>query len=202
MKIIRYFQSCLLIEDGGTRILLDPSGQEDGIDKFGKIDAVIFTHEHIDHFDADIAQQLADAGAQIYANAATAKQMKSQPNIVADSQEFTAGSLKVKAVEIPHCLMVDGSTSVQNTGYLINGRFFTPGDGVVGAEGVQAEILAVPITGPDISLKDAFSFIKQIAAKHVIPIHYDFIGTKPDFLARSAKDFELKVLNGGESVEL
>jgi L-ascorbate metabolism protein UlaG (beta-lactamase superfamily) len=63
MKVTRYFQSCLLVEDGETRVLIDPSGQEkDSLDKFGKLDAVLYTHEHSDHFDANMAQTFVEQG--------------------------------------------------------------------------------------------------------------------------------------------
>ena len=56
MKITRYYQSCLLVEEGSARILIDPSGAEaERFDSFGKLDAVLYTHEHSDHFDPDLA---------------------------------------------------------------------------------------------------------------------------------------------------
>ncbi|MGH7782782.1 MAG: MBL fold metallo-hydrolase, partial [Candidatus Binatia bacterium] len=71
MKVTRYFQSCLLIEVNGVTILIDPSGQDKETD-FGKLDAVFYTHEHLDHFDADMAQTFVEQGiAPVYANTST-----------------------------------------------------------------------------------------------------------------------------------
>lgn len=203
MKVTRYFQSCLLIEDNGVRILIDPCGQDKDIEKFGKLDAVLYTHEHMDHFDADVAEKFASGGADMYANASTAKQMKTQPKVVNDGEEIGIKDLKVKAMELPHCLMIDGSTSVHNTGYLVNGRLFHPGDGKELA-GLRAEILAVPLNGPDISPHDAFVFGQQVGAKQLIPIHYDFLGGNPDFFASTAEQHGMKTnsLKQGESAEV
>lgn len=205
MKVTRYFQSCLLIEDGSARILIDPSGQEiDRLKDFGKLDAVFYTHEHADHFDAGLADTFVEEGiAPVYANASTAKLIKASKTEVSDGQEFDVNGLKVKAVELPHCLMVDGSTSVQNTGYLIGGRAFHPGDGKELA-GLQAETLFVPISGPDISLKDAYDFTIQVKAKQVVPIHYDYLGGNPDFLGQSLNKRGVKIhgLTIGDSVEI
>jgi len=204
MKVTRYFQSCLLIEDGPSRLLIDPSGQEaERLADFGKLDAVIYTHEHVDHFDPALAQQLSANGAKLYANASTAKQMKSAPTIVEDGQEFEVGGLKVKAMELPHCLMVDGSASVQNTGYLVGGKLFHPGDGKELA-GLNVDVLAVPLNGPDISLHDAYLFAMQVGAKQVVPIHYDYLGGNPDFLARSLdqKGVKTHALELGQSADL
>ena len=205
MKVTRYFQSCLLIEDKGTRILIDPSGQEkDRLSEFGKLDAVFYTHEHGDHFDAGMAQDFVEQGvAPVYANASTAKLIEASKTEVKDGQEYDINGLKVKAIELPHCLMVDGSTSVQNTGYLVDGKLFHPGDGAE-LEGLSVDTLAVPISGPDISLKDAYAFTVQVKAKQVIPIHYDFLGGNPDYLGSSLNKKGVKVhgLTIGDSIEL
>lgn len=208
MKVTRYFQSCLLVEDGGTRILIDPSGHEkDRVGEFGHLDAVLYTHEHGDHFNSELAKIFVEQGiAPVYANASTAKLIEASKTEVSDGQEFEINGLKIKAIELPHCLMPDGSQGPQNTGYLINEKLFDPGDGLE-LEGLKAEILALPITGPDISMKDSFAFAKQLAAKNVIPIHYDVIGANPEVYSSFAQRFDafgfkFRVLQVGESTVL
>jgi L-ascorbate metabolism protein UlaG (beta-lactamase superfamily) len=204
MKLTRYFQSCLLIEEDGVRVLIDPSGQDaENFDKFGKLDAVLYTHEHGDHFDRDLAEKFAAAGVKLYANASNAKQMKTQPTVVTNGQEFDIKGLKVQAKELAHCLMWDGSEGPQNTGFLLGGKLFHPGDGV-NLAGLSADILALPINGPDVSLKDAFDFAKQLSAKDIVPIHYDYLGGNPNVFADVGKGMGLNthVLAIGESVEI
>ena len=204
MKITRYFQSCLLVEEGNTRILIDPSGQEaQRANEFGLLNAVLYTHQHADHFDAKLAESFAAKKADIYANASTAKQMAITPNTVKDGQEFEVNGIKIKAIELPHCLMWDGSEGPQNTGYEIAGKLFHAGDGKELAN-FSIDNLALPITGPDVSLKDAYAFAKQVSAKKVIPIHYDYIGTKPEVFAGIADSagFDVHVLHIGESIEI
>jgi L-ascorbate metabolism protein UlaG (beta-lactamase superfamily) len=205
VKITRYFQSCLLIEENGARILIDPSGQErDRLADFGELDAVLYTHEHSDHFDANMAQDFVEqAIAAVYSNASTAKLIDASKTEVKDGQEFEVSGLKIKAIELPHCLMVDGSAGPQNTGFLINGKLFHPGDGKE-LKNLNVDTLALPIAGPDISLKDAYAFAVQVAANQVIPIHHDYLGGNPDFLGGYLNKKGIKVhgLTIGDSVEL
>ena len=205
MKITRFFQSCLLIEEKGTRLLIDPSGHgKDAAFKLGELDAVLYTHEHPDHFDPEMARTFVEQGiAPVYANASTARQISASKMVVNDREEFKVGSLAIKVIELPHCLMVDGSAGPQNIGYLIDGKLFHPGDGKE-LIGLKVEVLAMPLSGPDISMKDAFDFAKQVSAKQVIPIHYDFMGGNPGFFATHAERAGIKSheLKHGQSIEL
>jgi L-ascorbate metabolism protein UlaG (beta-lactamase superfamily) len=205
MKVTRYFQSCLLIEDGDTRILIDPSGQEASrVGEFGKLDAVLYTHEHSDHFDPELAKKFVEeAVAPVYANASTAKLIEASKTVVENNQEFKVGGMAIKAIELPHCLFPDGSEGPQNTGYLINAKFFDPGDGKE-LDGLSVDALALPINGPDISLKDAYDFAMQVQAKQVVPVHYDYLGGNPDFIDMflSKKGVKTHALKVGESTEL
>lgn len=203
MKATRYFQSCLLVEVNDVRILIDPSGQDKQTD-FGKIDAVFYTHEHPDHFDAEMAQTFVEQGiAPVYANASTAKQVKASVTTVKDGQAYEVNGVKIKALELPHCLMIDGSEGPQNTGYLVNDELFHPGDGKE-LDGLTVKTLAVPLSGPDVSAHDAFKFGKQVGAQNLIPIHYDFMGGNPGFFATTAEKAGMKthILEKGQPIEI
>jgi L-ascorbate metabolism protein UlaG (beta-lactamase superfamily) len=203
MKVTRYFQSCLLVEEGSARILIDPSGQDADIDKFGKVHAVLYTHEHGDHFDKEMAREFMNRGLAVYANGSTAKHFTTPPTIAVDGQEFDVAGVKLRVMELPHCLMSDGNPGPQNSGYLLNAKLFHPGDGIE-LDGLQVENLALPITGPDISFKDARSFAIQVKAKNIIPIHYDYIGTKPEvFQSLAGKGIDqITILSSGSSAEI
>lgn len=205
MKLTRYFQSCLLVEEVGARILIDPSEQEaDDSQKFGKLDAVLFTHEHSDHFDSDLAQKFMDDGIAVYANVSTAKQIKGQPNVVSDGQKFSVGYVEVLTKDMDHCPMPDGSTGPQNTGYIIAKRLLHSGDSIQAGDS-KVEIIAGPITGPDVSIRDAMDLGKLVGAKVFVPIHYDYIGTKPQVFASFAKSygmpFEVQVIEESQTIE-
>lgn len=208
MKVTRFEQSCMLVEIGKTRILMDPGfpfTEKHTIDELGDLDAVFITHEHADHFDREFCEELAK-GAKVHVNESTDKLLKHPDKIVVkDNDLVEVGKVRVKVLELPHCLMPDGSEGPQNTGYLINDLFFHPGDGV-DIKGLRVENLAVPIIGPDVSIKDAFQFAREVGAKKAIAIHYDIFGVKPAvykmFAERNNQPFEIVELKSGESIKL
>ncbi len=207
MKITRFTQSCLFVEEAKARILIDPSGVEsDNLEKFGALDAVLYTHEHSDHFDPVLTKKFLRRKVRVYANESTARLIKGRiEQVVEDRGVITLKWVEIRVIELPHCPMPDGSSGPQNTGYLINGTLFHPGDGKE-LSGLQVDNLAVPITGPDVSMRDAFDFLKQVGAKTGIPIHYDKLGANAEVYKTFAGyfdfPFELKPLANGESLEI
>jgi L-ascorbate metabolism protein UlaG (beta-lactamase superfamily) len=209
MKITRYPQSCLLIEQDNHKIVIDPGVhflQTHTIDELNGVEAALYTHQHSDHYDPEVAKTLIGQGVVIYANESTAQLIGIEKvNVVKDGDSFAVGGFKVDARELPHSLLLDGSAGPQNTGYIVNDILFHPGDGKELA-GLAVDNLALPITGPDISYLDAINFAKQVSAKVVIPIHYAVTPLDAQAVAEYMKKggigFEIRVLGDGEPTQL
>ena len=59
---------------------------------------------------------------------------------------------------------------VQNTGYLVENKFFYPGDAFTNPE-KPIEILALPVAGPWMSIKEAINYVKEVQPKYCFPVH-------------------------------
>lgn len=205
MKVTKYPQSCLLLEKDGKRIVIDPGiffVKEYAVDDLGKVEAVLYTHQHPDHYDPGLAIQLSERGVKLYANSDTAALMGDAATVIYSGQPFTTAGFSILPHDLPHCRTIE-KPPPPNTGYIIDNNFFHPGDGVV-TSGVAVGSLAVPIAGPDISFVDAVDFAKQVGATKIIPMHYhqDAFWANPDNFASRVKFAEVIVLQNGESVEL
>lgn len=209
MKVTKYPQSCLVLEKDGKCLLIDPGSlvsQKYSADDLPRPDAILLTHEHSDHADPELIRSLAGAGVPVVGNQSTADTLNNiVTQIVRDGEVFEAAGFQIVARELPHCLMTDGSEGPQNTGYVVDGTFFHPGDGY-SIDNLQVVTLAAPIAGPDISPRDLFTFIRQVKCDKVVPIHYDYFPSDPRFYANMAKDevpgVEFVVLDNGQSAEL
>jgi L-ascorbate metabolism protein UlaG (beta-lactamase superfamily) len=79
MKITKYPQSCLLIEQNGKRILIDPGSlvtRKYSAKDLLPIDAILITHEHSDHADPTLINELLDlTKVPVVGNQSTAKEL-------------------------------------------------------------------------------------------------------------------------------
>lgn len=209
MKITKYPQSCFIIEQVGKRLVIDPgsfvSAKYQAQDLL-PVDGILITHEHADHADPNLVRALAGGKIPVIANQSTANVLPGLvTQVVADGEQFQVAGMSVSARELPHCLLPDGSSGPQNTGYVIDGHFFHPGDGIA-LDGLTVPTAAIPIAGPDISARDAFAFIKQLGCQTVIPMHYNYFKEDPQLLATMAENVvpgvQFVVVEDGQSIEL
>lgn len=210
MKITKYPQSCLLIEVGDKRIVVDPGSfvaEQYTAQDLLPVDAILITHEHADHAHPELIKEMcATKPVPVFANQSTTNVLGDLvTNVVSDGQAFQVNDVHVVARELPHCLLPDGSPGPQNTGYVFDGVFFHPGDGI-SIEDLKVSAAAVPIAGPDISTKDTMTFIKQLGCETVIPIHYDYYLENPQLVARVAGSVvptvKFVVLANGQSIDI
>ncbi|MBI2020751.1 MBL fold metallo-hydrolase [Candidatus Daviesbacteria bacterium] len=212
MKIKKYPQSHLLISGQNTKIIIDPGyiTFEKGykVEEFQGMDGYLITHQHADHLGPETIKGIAERGkGKVYGNSdvvAKLKEVGVEAQIVYERQPFQVGEFEIMPVNLPHCKMQDGSDGPPNTGYLINGILFLPGDGDKNP-GITADNFALPIAGPSITYDGALQFAQDIRAKLVIPIHYDSrFPADPDEFAKKASEvgIEVRILGHGEETTI
>lgn len=209
MKIKKYPQSHLVItNDAGDKLVIDPGSltfdQGFKTEEFQGADAYLITHQHEDHLGSKTISQVA-SGKPIHGNADVVGKLKSlgiEAIEAKDRQTFPVGGFEITPIDLPHCKMRDGSGGPPNTGFLINGILFHPGDGDKAPGSLTSQNLALPIAGPTITFHGALEFARQVQAKVVIPIHYDFFKADPEEFAKVAAPIEVRPLAPGEETTI
>lgn len=202
MQLTKFPQSCLILEKAGERILIDPGSfalDAHHLVDFGAFSAVLYTHRHPDHFDPRLVDAVLDSDVALYGNADVAGVIGRGRCIeVIGGEAFTAAGFEVTPVDIPHVPLVNGAPGPPNTGYVIDGVLLHPGDGI-DVDGIRVDILAAPIVGPSISLRDAYVLTEKVGAMTVVPIHYDFFPADPNLFAHFCDIADVVVLANGQS---
>ncbi|MDO8601812.1 MAG: MBL fold metallo-hydrolase [bacterium] len=190
MKIQKFLHSCLLVEENGTRILIDPglySFIEGRVkpEDFKNINAILITHEHPDHVDSVALKVILKNNplASVYGNGGVVEFLKKEGIMVLifEEGEKRIGGVPILARFAQHGTVL--SKAPKNTAYIIDGKLLIGGDSLdeelERLKGI--EVLALPITAPWHRAIDAVAFAAAIGPKTIIPIHDGFV-----------KDFFLK----------
>ncbi len=174
MKLTKYGHSCLLVEVGPDRILVDPGTFSQGWENLTGLTAVLVTHQHPDHVDpARLPGLLAlNSDVQLFADPGSVDTL-SDAGVTATPVE--AGdtldlSTPVQVFGETHAVIHRDLPTIANRGYLIDGRLYLPGDSLqVPSQAV--EILAVPVAAPWMAAKEAVEFVRAVDPTIAIPIH-------------------------------
>ena len=211
MKLTKYGHAAYLIEDGQTKLLLDPGSFSSGFEDVDGITAVLYTHVHGDHYDeAKLAPVLEhNPDVQIFADEDTASKLTEaghKVTVAHEGDEFTLGELSVKVIGHDHAIIHRLMPQAKNVGYLIGGRVFYPGDALtVPAEPV--EILLLPVEGPWTKVAEVIDYALEVSPKVALPSH-ESVSAVPEMQysmisgVASSHGIDWRPLKAGESVEL
>lgn len=175
MIITKLGHCCLLIEDNGVKILTDPGAWTTAQNEVMGIDIVLITHEHFDHFHVDSLKIVLanNPHATVITNSRVAQLLAEQgipATIVEDSQNITVSGIALAGFGTQHAVIYPSIPTVMNTGYLIQNRFFIPGDAFTNP-GVSIDILAMPMIGPWMKLSESIDWARSMKPHVCIPVH-------------------------------
>ncbi|NDE68381.1 MBL fold metallo-hydrolase, partial [bacterium] len=139
MNIKKLGHCCLLIKIDGLTILTDPGAFTTSQNSLTGIDIILITHEHADHLHVgSLAEVLKNnPQAKVITNTSVGKKLdeagvaytvvegRATMQIGAGNSEHT---VPLEAFDCKHVEIFEEFGQVQNTGYLIGGKLFYPGD--------------------------------------------------------------------------
>jgi L-ascorbate metabolism protein UlaG (beta-lactamase superfamily) len=174
MKITKYGHACLLVQEQGATILLDPGVWNATPDAVG-INAVLITHEHQDHIDIDQLKTVLEKNpdAIVYTHEAVGA-LLTEAGIaytpIAEGGVVMVQDVPVQSVGHDHAVIY-GTSPCRNTGYLIGEKLYVPGDALHDVPSKPVEVLALPTGAPWMKLAEAIEYAKKVQPKVVFPIH-------------------------------
>lgn len=196
MKVTFLGQAGLLLETEGLKIMIDPYlsdsvGQRDPMkhrrvpvnERFYAVepDVMVFTHNHLDHFDPDTVERIItpDTALTVLAPASvwhTVRRIGGKNNFVLFDRhtQWTEGAVRFTAVKAAHSddhaigvlIEAEGKTLYITGDTLYSTEIFNdlPDD-------IDVVFLPVNGVGNNMNMIDAVRFARQIGAAQVAPIH-------------------------------
>ncbi|HEU4544501.1 MAG TPA: MBL fold metallo-hydrolase [Jiangellaceae bacterium] len=174
MRLTKYEHACVLVEDEGVHILIDPGVYSSGFEALTGLDAVLITHQHADHVDRDrLGPLLANnPEARVYADDATAAILREKgiEAAAATEGERISVGVDVSVHGVNHALIHPDIPIIPNVGYLVSGRFFHPGDAFTIPD-VPVDVLGLPTGAPWLKASEAVDYLRAVAPRVAVPIH-------------------------------
>lgn len=209
MRITHLGHACVLIEIGGgteapTRLLFDPGNFTSGLAAAGPVDAVLITHEHVDHLDPDQIRIIRESspGALMYGGPAAAEVLRScgvEPIVLTGDSQLDVAGVRIDALYGKHEPVHPELPVPSNIAYLIAESLLHPGDSWMEVPG-PVDTLLLPTGGPWMKLGEAVEYARRVRPGVAVPIHQQ--GLAPEHQALHVGVLSRLVPSGTELVAL
>jgi L-ascorbate metabolism protein UlaG (beta-lactamase superfamily) len=175
MRFTKLGHSCVRLEKDGAVLVIDPGIFSDPAAALTGAAAVLVTHEHPDHIDAEPVRQALtnDPALTFWAPPSVAGQFKDFGARVrevrhGDALEIAGFSVHVHGQD--HALIHRDIPVVENRGFLVDGDLFHPGDSLTVPDEPVSTLL-LPISGPWLKAGEMIDYFRAVAPARGYAIH-------------------------------
>lgn len=166
MRLTKLGHACVRLQKDGATLVIDP-GAWSGPGLLDGAQAVLVTHEHPDHLDADAvrAALAADPGLELWANPSVTAQFADfggRVHDVAHGDAITPAGFDVHVYGRDHAQIMPEVPIIANTGFAVDGLVFHPGDSFTVPEDPVATLL-LPVSAPWLKFAEVASYAREVA---------------------------------------
>lgn len=168
MKLTKLPHACFRLEKDGATLVVDPGGFSQPAEALRGADAVLVTHEHPDHVDAEAVRA---AGAPVFAHPDVLARLDGVTGTpVRPGDVLEVSGFAVRVFGDRHAHIHEDVPDLANNAYLVDERVYYPGDSF-SVPGVPVEVLFVPVGGPWLKLAEAIDFVREVRPTRAHPTH-------------------------------
>lgn len=183
IELTKFGHACVRLEKDGRRIVIDPGEYSDPAPALEGAEHILITHQHPDHLDegAVLAFLAANSSATVRAPEVPAARLAARAadagvdprQIIATGagEKFDSAGFSVRTVGGQHAVIHAYIPVVANTGYIIDGLVYHPGDSFIVPAGPAPDTLLVPLSAPWNKMAEMVDFIVAVRPRQAIPVH-------------------------------
>ncbi|MER5358347.1 MBL fold metallo-hydrolase [Streptomyces sp. NPDC002785] len=196
LTLTKKTHSCICLKKDGRTLVVDPGGFSEQDAAVGA-DAMLVTHEHLDHFNEERlrAGMEANPAAEIWTLRSVADQLSAafpgRVHTVGHGDTFSAAGFDVQVHGELHAVIHPDIPRITNIGFLVDGSVFHPGDALTVPD-QPVDTLLLPVMAPWNKISEVIDYVREVKPRRAIDIH-DALLTD---LARPIYDTQIGSLGG------
>ncbi|WP_328535907.1 MBL fold metallo-hydrolase [Streptomyces sp. NBC_00344] len=202
IKLTKKTHACIRLEKDGRTLVIDPGAFSEEDAAVGA-DAILVTHEHLDHFSEDRLRAGLEAApaAEIWTLRSVADQLSAafpgRVHTVGHGDAFTAAGFDVQVHGELHAVIHPDLPRITNVGFLVDGSVFHPGDAFTVPEH-PVETLMLPVHAPWNKVSEVIDYVREVKPQRAIDIHDVLLKD----MARGMYDMHIGNLGGSDHARL
>ncbi|WP_433328543.1 MBL fold metallo-hydrolase [Spirillospora sp. CA-294931] len=213
MRLTKLGHACVRLQKDDRTLVIDPGAFTPEGDALDGASAVLVTHEHPDHFDADRlrAAMAADPSLSVWTSRAVAGSLADlggRVHEVGHGDSVDVAGFEVHVYGEDHEILHPDVPPIPNTGFLVDGQVFHPGDALTVPD-EPVPTLCLPGNAPWMKVPEMYSYLRAVAPERAYVVHdgllNDFgLAVMQTHVGNAAKEAgrDYRRLVPGESVEL
>ncbi|SRR6266540_1022763 len=212
MKITKYEHACVVLEEQGQSLVIDPGEFAKSLPLLQNVIAIIITHSHADHYDPGLVNQLVQANPEVRVFAPedlAAKMADDHVAAMRGGDQDAVGPFMLSFYGSEHAPIHQRIKMPANVGVLVNDSIFYPGDALT-VPGRPVQALLTPVSGPWLKVGEVIDYLDAVRPTIAIPTHeamlsamgHDF--TDQNWLKGVCEEHRITYarLNPGQSLEI
>ncbi len=198
LKLTKKTHACVQLSKDGRTLVIDPGTFSESDAAVGA-DAILVTHEHLDHFNEERlrAGLEANPAAEIWTLRSVAEKISAafpgRVHTVGHGDAFSAAGFDIQVYGELHAVIHPDIPRITNIGFLVDGSVFHPGDALTVPDRA-VDTLMLPVMAPWSKISEVINYVREVGPRRAIDIH-DALLTD---LARPIYDSQIGGLGGAE----
>lgn len=173
MKVTKQTHACLIFEQAGKKLVLDPGAYSEAQDGLSDVLAIVITHAHDDHcYEQQLDRIVAlNPQAVIYCPGDVAKRLANYNTVVVyHGDYYEVGPFSLEFFGDLHAVIHPSIPVIENRAVLVNNLLYYPGDSFTQPDR-KVEMLAVPTSAPWLKMSEVMDFVSAVEHNQSMPTH-------------------------------